>query len=82
MKKQSRNDDRRLVAKLTSGRAGQMKSYVAILLVSVGKENFEEDAILSAVNMINHEFDACCIVVADTLQRYNIATEKEIWLSP
>lgn len=78
MIKQEDNNDRQLVAKLTSGRAGQMKSYVAVLLVSVGKENFEEEAIESAVKMINQEFKACCVAVADTLQRHNIATEKEI----
>ena len=72
------NNGKTLVSKLTSGRSGQMKSYVAILLVSVGKENFEAEAIESAVKMINQEFKACCIVVADTLQRYNIATEKSV----
>lgn len=78
MKNRILDDAKLLVAKLTSGRTGHMKSYVAIFLVSVGKENFEEEAIESAIKMINKEFKACCIVVADTLQRHNIATEKEI----
>jgi hypothetical protein len=80
MKKQQVIDDRKLVAKLMSGRTGQMQSYIAILLVSVGKENFEGESINAAVNMINDEFKECVIVIADTLQRYNIATEKEISL--
>lgn len=70
--------DNTVVAKLMSGRTGNMKSYIAILLVSVGKENFEEDALEAAVNMINQEFKGCCIAVADTLQRFNIATETDM----
>lgn len=70
--------DREVVAKLMSGRTGQMKSYVAILLVSVGKENFERKAIKAAIKMINQEFKGCCIVVADALQRFNFATIKDI----
>ena len=70
--------DKEIVAKLMAGRTGQMKSYTAILLVSVGKENFEDDALISALKMINQEFKSCCIAVADSLQRYNIATEKNI----
>lgn len=71
-------ESKSVVSKLMSGRSGQMKSYVAVLLVSVGKENFEGALIQSAIQMINEEFHACCIVVADTLQRYNIATERQI----
>ncbi|WP_133131439.1 hypothetical protein [Legionella yabuuchiae] len=71
-------NDKVVVAKLMSGRTGKMKSYVAILLVSIGKENFEEDALEAAVNMINQEFNSCCIAIADTLQRFNIATETGI----
>ncbi len=70
--------DLKLISKLTAARALKMKSYIAILLVSVGNENFEGEAIAAAVKMINQEFKACCIVIADTLQRHNIATEKEI----
>lgn len=71
-------NDKKLIAKLMSGRTGQMKSYIAILLVSVGKENFEDEALKSALKMINQEFKGCCITIADTLQRYNIATENHI----
>lgn len=78
MSSQQMKSNKTLVAKLMSGRTGSMKSYVAILLVSVGKENFEEDALKAAVKMINQEFKSCCIAIADTLQRYNIATEKKI----
>ena len=67
-----------LVAKLMSSRSGKMKSYIAVLLISVGKENFEEETIKSTIKMINQEFKGCCIAVADTLQRYNIASENEI----
>lgn len=71
-------NDKTVVAKLMSGRTGKMKSYVAILLVSIGKENFEEGSLESAINMINQEFNSCCIAIADTLQRFNIATEAGI----
>ena len=75
---QHMTNDNRLVSKLMSGRTGQMKQYIAILLVSVGKENFEGEKLKAAIKMINQEFQGCCIAIADTLQRYNIATEKQI----
>ena len=75
---QSNNAGKTIVSKLTSDRSGKMSTYVAILLVSVGKDNFEDNAIRSAIKMIDNEFQCCYIVVADTLQRYNIEVEKEI----
>jgi len=69
---------KKMVAKLMSVRIGKMKQYVAILLVSIGKDNFEDDALRSAIEMINQEFGACCIALADTLQRYIIATNNSI----
>lgn len=78
MTSQKSIDNKQIVSRLTSNRSGKMKSYIAILLVSVGKENFEGEAINSALKMINQEFKGCCIAVADTLQRYNIASEKGI----
>lgn len=67
-----------VVSKLMSGRTGKMGAYIAVLLISVGKKNFENDAIRAAIKMINEEFKECCIIVADTLQKFNIATEKEM----
>lgn len=67
-----------LVSKLTSNRTGKMGKYIAIYLISVGKENFENDAVVSAIKMIDQEFGQCYIVIADTLQRHNIATDHNI----
>ena len=72
------HEEKKLSAKLTAGRSGNLYAYSAILLVSVGKQNFEDEAIRSAIQMINIEFPECCIVMADTLQRYNIATESNV----
>lgn len=69
---------RKLISKLTSNRTGKMADYTAIYLVSVGKENFEGEAVSAAMKMINIEFKECYIVIADTLQRHNISTEKDI----
>lgn len=78
MTAEMKSNDKKIIAKMMSGRTGKMKPYIAVLLVSVGKENFENEALKSAIKMINQEFKGCCIAVADTLQRYNIATEKNI----
>ncbi len=67
-----------LISKLTSNRTGKMKDYVAIYLVSVGKDNFENNAVEAAIKMINEEFKECYIIIADTLQRHNIFTENDV----
>ncbi|MDF1757583.1 MAG: hypothetical protein P1U74_04735 [Legionellaceae bacterium] len=78
MFKQAVDTNKILVSKLTSGKTGKMKDYAAIFLISVGKDNFENEAVEAAIKMINEEFKECYIVLADTLQRHNIATENEL----
>lgn len=56
----TKNTKIRLVSKLTFNRTGKMDDYIAIYLISFGKENFEEEAVVSAIKMINQEFKQCC----------------------
>ncbi len=62
-----------------AGKAPNFKKTSCILLVSVGKENFEGSALEAQLKLINAEFNDCIILVADTLQRYNfLASYTEI----
>lgn len=47
----------------------------AMLLVSVGQPYHENEKLLATIKLVNRSFSKCTVVVADTLQRYNLLPE-------
>ena len=60
--------------------AEEFKGARCLLLISVGQEAHEGERFSSTVDLINHSFQECYILLYDTLQRYTMALSS--MLSP
>lgn len=86
------NKERLLTARFTSLNGGNRKNNRILLyrnqlglnkqynvyLVSVGKENFKKIPVSSSLMLMGNSFKETIIIVAGTLQLYNIMTEQKI----
>lgn len=54
------------------------KKASCVLPISVGNRNQEKDKLLATLEMVSNRFSCCDLILADTLQRYNLPSCNQV----